>query len=920
MRNTTQFSYGRELLKIIRRIIKCNPTQGQQFGTQHLLVSYNCTSWTRQDKMFAIMKFQQRSNAATFSHAFVLTVKTLSSSEQSLFDLKYPIVKEADAGATFKDLNVSLGTKEKIVKNVISVTDKASDKICQSEKVDKVLEYNAAENKSNKIINSKFHDNGIKDSAIFYENLDEKGGNSTVTAKMHVIDKPNTEFHINVQENKFTNCNTNTELREKKVEHLTTNCTRAQEQFQEVKENDKIENAHKVINKKETKLMLTQKENEHIQDVQKDETSFSSLKSFTEITKDSINDQLLFNKNFDKKLIQEDHICTINNKNSANDKEISESITNHNNVPTRQYFVKTEIEHAKSNLINDQSSDQSIEKNLQTKIKDMNKDCFPKIVKSNNKSTHTKEKEIYNETTNLEFEDDNKQYSTSSTNITDKSLEDNMSSKPCKTRKQKTRESEKKIVPEKILRSSNITDLVMEGLMFTIRQDQDSVAVIEQRTKLEVDEVLENSEKVETEGGEKCLLNSSLLRLENLVTMIDSPCNRDEQYKNCHANSISANLSSFNNFSSNVTPNANIDYVDAETNHSNVSNYDKHNAMNHLNLYQSQWECISSDIKNNCNNYSPGNLVARDEHLIRWQDGDSDQQKKCKNDRIMIKQEEIASKIKKISTELQDTNSLTIKNYDQKEMNKYNESMEDDKSNFSHLLLNQNEPEVNVPRIVSNKAITIEQMPPALQNVVRHTCRSQRFPSTTSSGILEQNEQEMQCTSLTKGRTYEADISLEGKCVDSNKTNKSLSIKRNAINSEIKSNNEKSCIIMDKDVSERNQVYGCVKSSKEKIETRRTLRNSSPSKHGLPRKLQDITEEFYYDLLHIHNKDKAIRQKCLKQKQRSLSNFDDMKNSGKVRIEMLKFIQDITEGAKVVVKRLNIDNKSNPLAKNSNLI
>jgi len=40
-RNTMQFSYGRELLKIIRKIIKCHPTQGQQFGTQHLLVTYS---------------------------------------------------------------------------------------------------------------------------------------------------------------------------------------------------------------------------------------------------------------------------------------------------------------------------------------------------------------------------------------------------------------------------------------------------------------------------------------------------------------------------------------------------------------------------------------------------------------------------------------------------------------------------------------------------------------------------------------------------------------------------------------------------------------------------------------------------------------------------------------------------------------
>lgn len=36
-----QFSYGRELLKIVRRIIKCHPSQGQQFDTSHLLVTYS---------------------------------------------------------------------------------------------------------------------------------------------------------------------------------------------------------------------------------------------------------------------------------------------------------------------------------------------------------------------------------------------------------------------------------------------------------------------------------------------------------------------------------------------------------------------------------------------------------------------------------------------------------------------------------------------------------------------------------------------------------------------------------------------------------------------------------------------------------------------------------------------------------------
>ncbi|XP_063992058.1 uncharacterized protein LOC135170288 [Diachasmimorpha longicaudata] len=77
-------------------------------------------------------------------------------------------------------------------------------------------------------------------------------------------------------------------------------------------------------------------------------------------------------------------------------------------------------------------------------------------------------------------------------------------------------------------KSADITDLVMEGLMFTIRQDKDSVTVVEQKTKLEPDEVLENSEKVEGRTGE-CLVNSSLLKLENLVGKIEIAGGREKE-------------------------------------------------------------------------------------------------------------------------------------------------------------------------------------------------------------------------------------------------------------------------------------------------------------------------------------------------------------------------------------------------------
>lgn len=98
-------------------------------------------------------------------------------------------------------------------------------------------------------------------------------------------------------------------------------------------------------------------------------------------------------------------------------------------------------------------------------------------------------------------------------------------------------------------RSSDITDQVMEGLMFTIRQDKDNVRVLEQRTKMELDEVLENSEKVETKEGERCLVNSSLLRLENLVTKIESQDKRTMDSKTNHPISRIDSLALFPRYS-----------------------------------------------------------------------------------------------------------------------------------------------------------------------------------------------------------------------------------------------------------------------------------------------------------------------------------------------------------------------------------
>ncbi|XP_015120180.1 uncharacterized protein LOC107043271 [Diachasma alloeum] len=77
-RSPQDFSHARELMKVVRKIIKLQPRQGQQFCTRHLLVTYNQSSWTRQDKMFAMLKFRDCPEAIAYPHAFILTIKTTS--------------------------------------------------------------------------------------------------------------------------------------------------------------------------------------------------------------------------------------------------------------------------------------------------------------------------------------------------------------------------------------------------------------------------------------------------------------------------------------------------------------------------------------------------------------------------------------------------------------------------------------------------------------------------------------------------------------------------------------------------------------------------------------------------------------------------------------------------------------------------
>ncbi|XP_031833636.2 uncharacterized protein LOC116427439 isoform X1 [Nomia melanderi] len=433
-RKEEHFTFGKELMKIIRRIIKYLPRQGQQFSTNHLLVTYNHTSWTRQDKIFAMTKFKERS-ATPFSHAFVLTIKLISPLESS-------------------EQNIKCGETS-----------------CS----DKSLLWN------------------VKDSV----NLQEHGEQCD-NKQEKVTELKNTDVQLddNLADNNLTKTSMNKELTERITCDKDINKIQSSLSSNELSENVKannIQNSSKHLQDSNKKLM--EENNCTISDkyssvfiTEANRTTSSELENLNCSKEDTIK-----NKDYNNELCVVDGDITKDSISEFTNGVTESSNTDSTNLPY-QYLIEREIEDAKLNIFDSEVSSHNSKK---------------------------RKREVIEE------------YSAPSIDL-DTSVSETEDSDPIAKRKRRSCN----MTP----RSSDITDLVMEGLMFTIRQGQDAVAVIEQKTKLEVDEVLENSEKIETKKGEKCLRNSSLLGLENLITMIELPKKTEVEQK-CKNVIIQKNIS-----------------------------------------------------------------------------------------------------------------------------------------------------------------------------------------------------------------------------------------------------------------------------------------------------------------------------------------------------------------------------------------
>lgn len=500
-------------------------------------------------------------------------------------------------------------------------------------------------------------------------------------------------------------------------------------------------------------------------------------------------------------------------------------------------------------------------------------------------------------------------------------------------------------------RSSDITDLVMEGLMFTIRQGKDAVAVIEQKTKLEVDEVLENSEKIEIKKDEKCLRNSSLLGLENLITMIELP--KKNESENKYQNVInqeytlrnkSINKHIFNNIKYPLTNNkineqniAEVEHIKWNTCNNSIlastSFSYNNNSLDITNKYCYTETYNDYKCKEDINFIVNKNLKYKEEkeeeeediipEVLQdaiFQSSDlSHKLDKCEDklqlisnkDLLMddIDNEELKSEIGKNEFNFHLNKNSHSKIYLKNDNPDYNSSINSVLNETQKLCNNtiyestyKDTRKLNVPVIISNQVITLDQIPLPLQKMLKNRL-SMKQNSLNNENKINKDNIESCNIQLCQVKNNVSNIEVEN---------------RNA-NSNILSKHYQKSIKDNKEICDKNTLSPILKKEMKEIKYSDIAKNNVKKelqeqknyidKTKLPlMKIKDITQEFYKDLSYLQKKKNLTNQKYLRSRRKSLI-LNDTRND-EMHIQMVKFFQDITRGAKVVIRRININKYS----------
>ncbi|XP_017796034.1 PREDICTED: putative mediator of RNA polymerase II transcription subunit 24 [Habropoda laboriosa] len=800
-RNIKQFNFGRELMKIIRRIIKNQPRQGQQFITSHLLVTYNHTSWTRQDKIFAMTQFKERCVAA-FSCAFVLTVKVLYSSETIEQNIEYITTRSAqsliqedensDSGHTF-DYTKERRSKKRLVR---SFKDDFSQKNNQC--------YNMQE----QVLKSGNRSIQLLDNSAVNNNLKELSENKELVKEV-----------------------TNNKNTSKLIKNLNASFKLPVASGNNIKLNDS------------RKKRKTKKLDEH-----------NIEKNVAEYKDNSVSD---------KSRILDD--------NSTFDDSL--------NLPY-QYLIEEEIKNTKLKLIKCE-----LEK-VSEEVSTVGADEHSDITKIKNLSRFKK----------------------------------------------------KKYALDNVSRSSDITNLVMEGLMFTIRQGQDTVAVIEQKTKLEVDEVLENSEKIETKGGEKCLRNSSLLGLENLITMIELP----EESEFTDKNAITQEHTLTNNKIKEQNIPSELKRMQRQSSYNNsplagtsFSNSNKDSSIINKRHYSEVYDKYKESTEFAKSKRPKYEEEEEEEDIVP----EALQDKIFQSPTVSLKVDKSEEKLRFIPNKdllMDDIESeelvkfRTIKNehsfhfsknlqprtYSKNDSSNDNLVMKSGEMSMNSIVnktqqLHDNTVDKsskkcksNVPIVISNQIITTDQIPLPLQKILRNKLSMKRIFSNNNNEINEDNIE------ICKAQSYQikdniSNVQLEHQSSDNNTLTNTQCLKQHhksehdnkGTYNESTSSATSRIELKDTNVSEKN-----INLKKEESQEENTC--TVKVEGLLPNKIKDITQKFYQDLSQLQQKKNFINQKYFKSKRKSLNKLNDASND-QIKIQMVKLFQDITRGAKVVIRRMS---------------
>ncbi|XP_033313736.1 uncharacterized protein MAL13P1.304-like isoform X2 [Bombus bifarius] len=493
------------------------------------------------------------------------------------------------------------------------------------------------------------------------------------------------------------------------------------------------------------------------------------------------------------------------------------------------------------------------------------------------------------------------------------------------------------------------TDLVMEGLMFTIRQDQDTVAVIEQKTKLEIDEVLENSEKIETKEGEKCLRNSSLLGLENLITMLELPKGNEpgDKYQNIVSQKPTLRNQSmrkhlFNNVKHPLTnnkikeQNSTIELkhmqwypfnnsISASTSYSNNDNIDITNKRRYSEIYDnSKDEEDAKFIK-----YKNLKYEEEEEDIIP----EALQNETCKLSTLSLKADKSKDKLNLIPNK-----DLLMNDVNNEELIKYEIDKDELKSSFNNNLhpkkytkgdcpnsvsidsqINKaqklhnnavceskfhdtNKYKSNVPVIISNQIISLNEIPLPLQKILKNKL-SIKHNSLNDKTKINKDNIEIHETQPGQNASSISSIQLKNQILNSHTETSSkdhekfVQDSRKTYNENISSSilkTEEKCSNSSKNIMELNEE----KSQNQNNYIDKTRLSSN--------KIKDVTQEFYKQFSHLQKEKALTNQKRLRSSRKSLN----YANNGEMHIQMAKFFQDITRGAKVVVTRISVNKYS----------